>query len=99
MGRHSREPSGKPDNYVKSQMCVYCKVGTLERVFLSARRQISWDHFSKAQRKNISAWKDQLAVSHFALKYVYCAELMYILMSSNDKCQIKLRLIFSQRLI
>lgn len=39
------------------------KVGQIERVFVSASRQRSWDQFTKAQRKNITQWKNQLAVS------------------------------------
>ncbi len=39
------------------------KVGQIERVFVSASRQRAWDQFTKAQRKNITQWKNQLAVS------------------------------------
>ena len=37
-------------------------VGQIERVFSAACQQKVWDHFSKAQRKNIELWKKQATV-------------------------------------
>ncbi|KAF4519599.1 hypothetical protein B566_EDAN003766 [Ephemera danica] len=35
------------------------QLGQIERVFSAASHQKVWDHFTKAQRKNISMWKKQ----------------------------------------
>jgi len=35
-------------------------VSQIERVFGSAGKQKVWDHFTKAQRKNLTSWKKQL---------------------------------------
>jgi len=37
-------------------------VGQIERVFSAASHKKVWDHFTKAQRKNIEMWKKQCAV-------------------------------------
>jgi len=37
-------------------------VTQIERVFGTAAHQKVWDHFTKAQRKNITGWKKQLQV-------------------------------------
>ena len=37
-------------------------VGQIEHVFAAACQQKVWDHFSKAQRKNIELWKKQATV-------------------------------------
>jgi hypothetical protein len=37
-------------------------VGQIERVFSAACHKKVWDHFTKAQRKNIEMWKKQCAV-------------------------------------
>lgn len=34
-------------------------VSLIERVFRSARKQRNWDHFTKAQRKNLDTWLKQ----------------------------------------
>ncbi|XP_043203088.1 ecto-NOX disulfide-thiol exchanger 2-like [Amphibalanus amphitrite] len=41
------------------QQQVIVQFGQIERVFLAACQQKVWDHFSKAQRKNIELWKKQ----------------------------------------
>ena len=35
----------------------------IEQVLMSACKQRVWDHFTKAQRKNIEGWKNQTQVS------------------------------------
>lgn len=40
-----------------------CAVAQVERVFAAASHKKVWDHFTKAQRKNIEMWKKQAAVS------------------------------------
>lgn len=37
-------------------------VGQIERVFVAAGHQKVWDHFTKAQRRNIEMWKKQAEV-------------------------------------
>lgn len=39
-------------------------VGEVEKVFAAASHKKVWDHFSKAQRKNIEIWKKQSSVSN-----------------------------------
>nr|XP_027224747.1 ecto-NOX disulfide-thiol exchanger 2-like [Penaeus vannamei] len=38
---------------------VIMQFGQIERVFMSAGHQKVWDHFTKAQRRNIEMWKKQ----------------------------------------
>jgi len=40
---------------------ITVQFGQIERVFTSTSHQKVWDHFTKAQRKNITAWRKQLA--------------------------------------
>lgn len=47
--------------------CVSIQVGQIERVFSAASHQKVWDHFTKAQRKNISMWKKQAGVCKSSL--------------------------------
>uniref|UniRef100_V9IMW2 Uncharacterized protein n=1 Tax=Apis cerana TaxID=7461 RepID=V9IMW2_APICE len=37
-------------------------VSQIERVFTAASHKKVWDHFTKAQRKNIEMWKKQSSV-------------------------------------
>lgn len=41
---------------------VHPKVEQINAVFTAATRQKAWDHFSKAQRKNIDIWRKQCEV-------------------------------------
>ncbi|XP_037074332.1 ecto-NOX disulfide-thiol exchanger 2-like [Pollicipes pollicipes] len=43
------------------QQQVIVQFGQIEHVFVAACQQKVWDHFSKAQRKNIELWKKQAA--------------------------------------
>lgn len=45
-------------------------VGQIERVFSAASHKKVWDHFTKAQRKNIEMWKKQCAVRTCGAKNV-----------------------------
>ena len=38
------------------------KVEQIEKVFAIASKQKAWDHFSKAQRKNLDMWRKQAQV-------------------------------------
>lgn len=38
------------------------QVDQIEKVFSSSRKQRNWDHFSKAQRKNLELWFKQAQV-------------------------------------
>jgi len=50
-----------------------CKISVsqIERVFTAANQKKCWDHFSRAQRKNIDNWK-QLMVCNFGLLVHVC---------------------------
>ncbi|KAG8236749.1 hypothetical protein J437_LFUL015578 [Ladona fulva] len=41
---------------------ILMQFGQIERVFVAASHQKVWDHFTKAQRKNIDMWRKQAAV-------------------------------------
>lgn len=45
----------------------FCTVSQIEKVFSAACQRKVWDHFSKAQRKNIEVWKKQAAVSYSSI--------------------------------
>lgn len=42
---------------------VVIAVTQIEKVFSASCQRKVWDHFSKAQRKNIEVWRKQAAVS------------------------------------
>lgn len=52
--------------FYANHMCCICfsrpKVEQIEKVFTTASKQKSWDHFSKAQRKNLDMWRKQAEV-------------------------------------
>ena len=63
--------------------CLSSQVEQIDKVFSSACKQKAWDHFTKAQRKNIELWRKQAEVrldvhtAHFLIN-----KLMYINLSS-----------------
>ncbi len=44
-------------------VCFSPEVEQIEKVFATAGKQKAWDHFSKAQRKNLDMWRKQAEVS------------------------------------
>lgn len=46
------------------------QVDQIEKVFSSSHKQRNWDHFSKAQRKNLELWFKQAQVGFLAIKQV-----------------------------
>ncbi|XP_062555389.1 ecto-NOX disulfide-thiol exchanger 2 [Armigeres subalbatus] len=47
------------EQYRKQMQCMLSQFNQIEKVFNAASHKKVWDHFSKAQRKNIDAWKKQ----------------------------------------
>ena len=43
------------------------KVEQIEKVFAASTKQKAWDHFSKAQRKNLDIWRKQCQVSVYGM--------------------------------
>ena len=41
---------------------VLHKVELIEKVFAGTQKQKNWDHFTKAQRKNLELWYKQIKV-------------------------------------
>lgn len=75
MGRTCVEASGVSDlfyyfpsgtkhciNGLSCLTSLSTKVEQIAAVFTAATRQKAWDHFSKAQRKNIDIWRKQCEV-------------------------------------
>lgn len=63
---------------VITQSCLLYKVGHIEKVFAAALKKKAWDHFSKAQRKNIDLWYKQAKVGTLARQvvvYIYMANI------------------------
>ena len=44
-------------------VCVFSLVEQIDKVFMAASKQKAWDHFSKAQRKNLELWRKQCQVT------------------------------------
>ena len=62
-------PAGSPSPLQAGPLLLTCtclssrhSVGQIERVFVAAGHQKVWDHFTKAQRRNIEMWKKQAEV-------------------------------------
>lgn len=51
-----------PPPFLLLLLPVHPKVEQITTVFSAATRQKAWDHFSKAQRKNIDIWRKQCEV-------------------------------------
>lgn len=60
-------------------------VSLVERVFGAASHKKVWDHFTKAQRKNIDLWKKQSLVRILATqKKTYHPFLLFVFLVSLD---------------
>ncbi|XP_058838626.1 ecto-NOX disulfide-thiol exchanger 2 [Topomyia yanbarensis] len=56
---NDEELSRAREFYRKQMQCMLAQFNQIEKVFTAASHKKVWDHFSKAQRKNIDAWKKQ----------------------------------------
>jgi len=57
---YEQELTKMKEDYKSKLSAISIQFKQIERVFGSAAHQKVWDHFTKAQRKNITAWKKQL---------------------------------------
>eukprot|EP00092_Neocalanus_flemingeri_P013009 GFUD01014019.1.p1 GENE.GFUD01014019.1~~GFUD01014019.1.p1 ORF type:complete len:925 (+),score=301.25 GFUD01014019.1:57-2831(+) len=57
---YEQELTKMKEDFKKKLSAISAQFSQIERVFGSAGHQKVWDHFTKAQRKNITAWKKQL---------------------------------------
>ncbi|XP_063704617.1 ecto-NOX disulfide-thiol exchanger 1 [Culicoides brevitarsis] len=48
------------DKYKKQMMTITVQFNQIDKVFTAANHKKVWDHFTKAQRKNIDLWKKSL---------------------------------------
>ncbi|XP_055592630.1 ecto-NOX disulfide-thiol exchanger 2 [Uranotaenia lowii] len=58
-GINDEELSRAKEFYRKQMHSMMAQFNQIEKVFTAASHKKVWDHFSKAQRKNIDAWKKQ----------------------------------------
>lgn len=56
---------------------LFTKVEQIVSVFHSASKQKAWDHFSKAQRKNLHMWRKQAEVSNFLILSFFSVHLQF----------------------
>ena len=66
------------DSNSYSFLYVTFVVSQIEKVFLAACHKKAWDHFTKAQRKNIDMWKKQAAVSVYDVMSLIFKLLLFI---------------------
>ncbi|CAG0878476.1 unnamed protein product [Darwinula stevensoni] len=59
--RHEEELRVVKEQIHQQMQGILIQFGQIEKVFEAACRQKVWDHFTKAQRKNIDQWKKQAA--------------------------------------
>merc|ERR1719154_799571 len=57
---HEQELTKMKEDFMKKLSYINTQFKQIERVFGTAAHQKVWDHFTKAQRKNITGWKKQL---------------------------------------
>ncbi|XP_076264351.1 ecto-NOX disulfide-thiol exchanger 1 isoform X2 [Rhynchophorus ferrugineus] len=67
---HYEEELKKAKDLLKGRMQgILLQFSHIERLFTAAHHKKVWDHFTKAQRKNIEAWKKQsLEIKNFQLE-------------------------------
>ncbi|XP_056896564.1 LOW QUALITY PROTEIN: ecto-NOX disulfide-thiol exchanger 1 [Takifugu flavidus] len=76
------------DTYKNALLAVLTQFEQITAVFAATTRQKAWDHFSKAQRKNIEMWRKQCE----ELRSAYSEEIMGIrreeeMEMSEDDCE------------
>ncbi|XP_074550711.1 ecto-NOX disulfide-thiol exchanger 1 isoform X2 [Halichoeres trimaculatus] len=57
--QHEEEMERAKEAFKNALMAILTQFEQITSVFTAATRQKAWDHFSKAQRKNIDIWKKQ----------------------------------------
>merc|ERR1719318_1473802 len=57
---YEQELTKMKEDFRKKMSSICVQFSQIERVFGSAGKQKVWDHFTKAQRKNLTTWKKQL---------------------------------------
>ena len=57
-------------NYLSCLTSLFTKVEQIVAVFNASTRQKAWDHFSKAQRKNIDIWRKHSEVGDFIITFL-----------------------------
>ena len=62
---------------LKKKPTTHVTVNQVEKVFSAASHKKVWDHFSKAQRKNIDIWKKQCSVSNLFVFGVFSVIFFY----------------------
>lgn len=58
---HEADLQRMKEEYKSKVQTILTQFGQIETVFSAAGHQKVWDHFTKAQRKNITTWKKQAA--------------------------------------
>ncbi|XP_015219167.1 ecto-NOX disulfide-thiol exchanger 1 isoform X1 [Lepisosteus oculatus] len=56
---HEEELELAKEQFRNALLCILTQFEQIVAVFTAATRQKAWDHFSKAQRKNIEIWRKQ----------------------------------------
>lgn len=64
---------------------VHPKVEQITTVFTAATRQKAWDHFSKAQRKNIDIWRKQCEVGTPSSPRSSCSCCCFLLLCCHSR--------------
>ncbi|XP_062862754.1 ecto-NOX disulfide-thiol exchanger 1 [Trichomycterus rosablanca] len=57
--QHEDEMEQAKEHFKNSLLVILTQFEQIMAVFIAATRQKAWDHFSKAQRKNIDIWRKQ----------------------------------------
>ncbi|KAM6978127.1 LOW QUALITY PROTEIN: ecto-NOX disulfide-thiol exchanger 1 [Tautogolabrus adspersus] len=57
--QHEEEMERAKETFKNALMAILTQFEQITTVFTAATRQKAWDHFSKAQRKNIDMWRKQ----------------------------------------
>ncbi|XP_041799804.1 ecto-NOX disulfide-thiol exchanger 2-like [Chelmon rostratus] len=58
--QHEKEMEEAKDKFKTAMAAILAQFEQIASVFHAASKQKAWDHFSKAQRKNLDAWQKQV---------------------------------------
>ncbi|CAB1347196.1 unnamed protein product [Coregonus sp. 'balchen'] len=72
--QHEEEMELTKETFKNSLLAILTQFEQITAVFTAASRQKAWDHFTKAQRKNIDIWRKQCE----ELRNAHCEEIMGI---------------------
>uniref|UniRef100_A0AAY4BM93 RRM domain-containing protein n=1 Tax=Denticeps clupeoides TaxID=299321 RepID=A0AAY4BM93_9TELE len=86
--QHEEEMELAKEHFKNALMAILTQFEQITSVFTAATRQKAWDHFSKAQRKNIDIWRKQCE----ELRNAHSEEIMGIrreeeMEMSDDDCE------------